>query len=163
MEKQVTPGERLEKAFRDSLGVEDKTPIAKIAETVAEILGFENKKSVYRVFKDKRELSFSALLKFREATKRTIDWLITGEGPERIQEAEETSLEELSSWLLAYLSDLPENERHLLSFKLINEITQLSLSEESSKQLGGSTGHPKAEIPGTKRRLARKYLGHKQD
>ena len=71
----MTVGERLIEAYKESLGTEDKKIIAKY-------LGFETDKAVYKVINGERELNFDALIKFRNSTKRSIDWLLTGEGPD---------------------------------------------------------------------------------
>jgi hypothetical protein len=61
-------GERLLQAF----GTDDKDKIAKI-------LGFASKQSVYKVISGERELDFERLTIFRNYTKHSIDWLLTGE------------------------------------------------------------------------------------
>jgi plasmid maintenance system antidote protein VapI len=112
-----TPGGRLSIAFRDSLGLEDRKKIA-------EILGFQTDKAVYKVINGERELSFEALVRFRNSTKRSIDWLLTGEGQKDIREINEYSIEDLVSHLLTELNELPITERQSKSLKIIHEITQ---------------------------------------
>jgi hypothetical protein len=80
--KESSIGDRLVEAF----GTNDKAIIAKK-------LGFSSVQSVYKVIRGERELSFQHLINFRNSTKRTIDWLLTGENvsesvtiPSRIRE-----------------------------------------------------------------------------
>lgn len=69
-DKNLSIGKRLVEAF----GTDDKRYIA-------EKLGFSTVGGLYKVLNGERELDFEKLLKFRNHTKRTIDWLLTGEGP----------------------------------------------------------------------------------
>jgi hypothetical protein len=49
---------------------------------IAEKLGYKTPQAVYKVIKGRGELGFEHLRKFKEETKRSIDWLLTGEeGP----------------------------------------------------------------------------------
>lgn len=68
----ISIGERLVKAF----GTNDK---AKIAEK----LGFSSVQAVYKVLSGERELDFEKLLRFRDSTNCSIDWLLTGLGEMR--------------------------------------------------------------------------------
>ena len=75
MDNKETVGDRLLRAFKETDGTEDK-------ETIAKILGYESKGAIYKFISGRMELKFSALLKFRDYTKRSIDWLLTGEEPD---------------------------------------------------------------------------------
>lgn len=66
-------GRRLVDAFKETLGIENKEDIAKL-------LGYKNEQSIYKLLNGTGELPFERLLKFRDSTKRSIDWLLTGEG-----------------------------------------------------------------------------------
>ncbi len=68
-------GSRLIEAF----GTDDK-------EFIAKILGFASKQSVYKIISGEREMDFERLIKFRDYTKHSIDWLLTGEGPRTIEQ-----------------------------------------------------------------------------
>jgi hypothetical protein len=68
-------GKRLIEAF----GTDDKA-------VIAEKLGFSSVQAVYKVINGERELDFEKLQNFRNYTKRSIDWLLTGE-----EQAGETS------------------------------------------------------------------------
>jgi plasmid maintenance system antidote protein VapI len=70
--KPVTLGERLLAAFKEKYGTEDK-------KFIAEKLGFKTDKAVYKVISGERELSFEALVRFKNSTNRSVDWLLTGE------------------------------------------------------------------------------------
>lgn len=47
---------------------------------IAEKLGFQSPQAIYKVIKGERELDFEKLQNFRNYTKCSIDWLLTGEG-----------------------------------------------------------------------------------
>lgn len=69
----TTPiGKRLLAAFKEEKGIEDK-------ETIAKILGYDSKGAVYKVITGKMELKYDALVKFKNYTNRTIDWLLTND------------------------------------------------------------------------------------
>jgi transcriptional regulator with XRE-family HTH domain len=63
-------GKRLIEAF----GTDDKA-------FIAEKLGFSSVQAVYKVINGERELDFEKLQNFRNYTKRSIDWLLTGTDP----------------------------------------------------------------------------------
>lgn len=46
---------------------------------IAEKLGYSSVQAVYKLIKGERELSFEHLVNFKKYTKRSIDWLLTGE------------------------------------------------------------------------------------
>lgn len=66
-------GDRLIEAFE----TDDK-------EFIAKKLGFGSKQGVYKVLSGERELDFEKLQNFRNYTKCSIDWLLTGEGPKEV-------------------------------------------------------------------------------
>jgi hypothetical protein len=68
--KQNLIGKRLVEAF----GTDDKA-------FIAEKLGFSTVQAVYKVISGERELDFEKLQNFRNYTKRSIDWLLTGAEP----------------------------------------------------------------------------------
>lgn len=68
LENNKSVGKRLVEAF----GTDDK-------EFIAKILGFKTVGGLYKVLSGERELDFVKLRIFRNHTKRTIDWLLTGE------------------------------------------------------------------------------------
>lgn len=57
----------------EAFGTDDKAKLA-------EILGFKTVQGVYKVLYGESELDFQKLLRFRNYTKHSIDWLLTGEG-----------------------------------------------------------------------------------
>jgi repressor LexA len=61
-------GKRLLEAFADK-GITSK-------KAIGEALGFKSDKAIYKVVNGEQELSFDALLRFRESTGRSIDWLL---------------------------------------------------------------------------------------
>ncbi len=67
-------GQRLVDAFKSSYQTDDR-------DLIAQTIGFANRNSLYGVLSGKQELGFDALIKFRQATNHTIDWLLTGEEP----------------------------------------------------------------------------------
>jgi hypothetical protein len=67
LENSKSVGKRLVEAF----GTDDK-------EYIAKILGFKTVGGLYKVLSGERELDFEKLQRFRNHTKRTIDWLLTG-------------------------------------------------------------------------------------
>ncbi|QQS33516.1 MAG: hypothetical protein IPM50_02730 [Acidobacteriota bacterium] len=69
MERKNSIGERLLQAF----GTNDK-------EFIAKTLGFSSVQGVYKVLNGSRELDYAKLAKYRDYTKCSIDWLLTGEG-----------------------------------------------------------------------------------
>lgn len=80
----MTPlGARLLQAFLDVYKTQDK-------KKMAEILGYESDKAIYKIVNGEQEMRFSALLGFREHTGYSIDWLLTGEGPMRAADAPAT-------------------------------------------------------------------------
>lgn len=68
LENNKSVGKRLLEAF----GTDDK-------EFIAKILGFKTVGGLYKVLSGEREMDFVKLKIFRNHTKRTIDWLLTGE------------------------------------------------------------------------------------
>lgn len=66
-------GRRLVEACK----TDDKTKLA-------EILGFHTVQGVYKVLNGSSELDFEKLQKFRDYTKCSIDWLLTGEEPKYV-------------------------------------------------------------------------------
>jgi len=116
-----TPGERLLIAFQESLNLKDK-------QKIAEILGFQTDKAVYKVASGKGELSFEALIKYRNSTKRSIDWLLTGEGQKDIRDVDEYSIEDLLPLLLTQLNVLPAADRHWMSLTIIHALTENAAS-----------------------------------
>lgn len=70
LDNSKTLGKRLIEAF----GRDDKA-------FIAEKLGFSSVQGVYKVLSGERELDFEKLIRFRNYTKCSIDWLLTGEGP----------------------------------------------------------------------------------
>lgn len=52
---------------------------------IAEKLGFSSVQGVYKVLSGERELDFEKLQRFRNYTKCSIDWLLTGEGPKVLE------------------------------------------------------------------------------
>jgi transcriptional regulator with XRE-family HTH domain len=77
-------GERLIEAF----GTDDKA-------LIAEKLGFSTVQAVYKVISGERQLDFEKLQNFRAYTKRSIDWLLTGEEERQPEHTEETSFDEM--------------------------------------------------------------------
>lgn len=47
---------------------------------LANLLGFKTTQGLYKVLNGKAELSFNKLIRFRDYTKCSLDWLLTGEG-----------------------------------------------------------------------------------
>jgi hypothetical protein len=74
-------GERLLDAFA-SKGISAK-------KAIGEALGFKSDKAIYKILNGEQELSFDSLLRFREVTGHSIDWLLTGDGPERAGRAKD--------------------------------------------------------------------------
>lgn len=72
-------------------------------EIIAKSLGFETKRAIYKVINGERELDFQKLLNFRERTKCSIDWLLTGEGPKRVDASKgfdlEYAIEQNDDWV----------------------------------------------------------------
>ena len=91
-------------AFRDELNITDK-------QVIAEKLGYISEQSVYKVIKGKMELNFEALKNFHFYTKRSIDWLLTGEEKktpliEFLSEQDINAIEKLrNAWNLDYDDD----------------------------------------------------------
>lgn len=83
MDKIIPLGERLLSSFADEMGVSDK-------KIIAEKLGFQSEQSIYKIIKGERELNFDALQKFQNYTKRSIDWLLTGEGEKYLTKSQPT-------------------------------------------------------------------------
>lgn len=75
-------GERLLEAFE----TDDK-------EFIAQKLGFTSKQAVYKVLSGERELDFEKLQRFRNYTKCSIDWLLTGEGSKLANPVKEFDLQ----------------------------------------------------------------------
>lgn len=73
MDKKETFAERFLRAFKEADGTEDK-------EVIAKILGYKTKGAIYKILSGRMQLNHSALIKFRDYTNRTIDWLLMGEG-----------------------------------------------------------------------------------
>lgn len=85
----ITPlGERLLASFAEEISISDK-------KVIAEKLGFKSEQSVYKVINGNRELSFDALQKFQTYTKRSIDWLLTGEGEKYLKPNVEVNFDDL--------------------------------------------------------------------
>lgn len=82
MEKAKTFGDRLIEAFE----TDDKA-------FIAEKLGFSSVQGVYKVLNGQRELDFEKLQRFRDYTKCSIDWLLTGEGPKVLSGYREFDIE----------------------------------------------------------------------
>ena len=94
----ITPlGERLLSSFSEEFGITDKGEIARK-------LGFKSEQAVYKIIGGARGLRIGALIKFRNSTKRSIDWLLTGEGEKYIKLPQQ-ELDQM----------LPENRRAIAS------------------------------------------------
>lgn len=159
MDKTETLGERLLFAFKEVDGTEDKEKIAKI-------LGYESKGAVYKIIKEQMELKYSALINFRNYTKRTIDWLLTGAEVEdkaakvnfpphiwtaleqAAEENENTLDEELNQIVFAQLA-----MRGLVSYKIVaqddmDEVAKPLLdSMEGDVEIMGRPQRSKLELP----------------
>lgn len=67
-----TIGTRLVRAFLEKYGKDDKA-------LIAQKLGYKTAKAIYKVISGERELRFAQLVRFKNSTNRSIDWLLTGE------------------------------------------------------------------------------------
>lgn len=65
-------GLRLLRAFKDGANITDKREIA-------EKLGYKSDKVIYKIINGEQEMGFGNLLRFREITKHSIDWLLYGD------------------------------------------------------------------------------------
>lgn len=68
-------GRRLVQAFADR-GITSK-------KAIGAALGYQSENAIYKVISGERELGFDGLIRFVQATGRSIDWLLTEEGPRR--------------------------------------------------------------------------------
>ena len=68
---------RLLSSFAEEHGITDKGEIANK-------LGFRSEQTVYKIIGGSRGMRIGALLRFRNSTNRSIDWLLTGEGEKYI-------------------------------------------------------------------------------
>ena len=80
--KESLIGKRLIEAF----GTDDKA-------FIAEKLGFSSVQAVYKVLNGDRELDFEKLQNFRNYTKRSIDWLLTGQEELPVKDPDESPIE----------------------------------------------------------------------
>lgn len=67
---------------------------------LAKILGFKTVQGVYKVLYGESELDFDKLVRFKNYTKRSIDWLLTGEDDFPVREFDVVrSIEQHDDWL----------------------------------------------------------------
>lgn len=66
-------GVRLLRAFADGANITDKREIAAK-------LGYKSDKVIYKIINGEQEMGFGNLLRFRESTGHSIDWLLYGDG-----------------------------------------------------------------------------------
>lgn len=87
---------------------------------IAEKLGFSSVQAVYKVINGDRELDFEKLQNFRNYTKCSIDWLLTGEGEKFLNENKrfdvekavlkyETLEETVEAWYQFEGKEIPED------------------------------------------------------
>jgi hypothetical protein len=114
-------------AFKKAHDTEDKN-------IIAEILGYDSVQAIYKVISEKLELNYERLIRFRESTKCSIDWLITGEGTETVSGGMEGDLDrfDLEERDHLFIRKLATHE-HKPVDQVINELLNEALRIRSSK------------------------------
>lgn len=110
----VDIGTRLLAAFKKACGTDSK-------KFIAEKLGFKTDKAVYKVIKGETELSFDHLRNFRNSTKHSIDWLLTGEGPQLVSDIPGIVLTEPERKLISKLAESLGKDFEEMLHRLVRE------------------------------------------